>query len=146
GPNRGLPSGHRGVGRDGKFDLGSKAARAASETLSILLPAAVATDSPQICELPSLATMPRTVISSPGFSVFKVQPLLSRSSVLSSSTAQFVTIFPSVTSMRTWTCGFAQSSLVTTPLSDFVLAGSNFPVMLWCASAGAAINSNPNTH
>src|SRR5438552_3601334 len=140
GPRRGLPSGQRGAGREGKVGVGNSAALAAADISNTLLPVAVrTTDSPQICELPFLAIMPCTVISSPGFTVFKFQPLLSRSSVLSNSTAQFVTVFPSSTSMRRWTCGFAQSSLVTAPFSVLVLLGSNFPVMLWCASTGATV-------
>src|SRR5215831_19627004 len=101
GPRRGLPSGQRGTGRNGRLDAGSNAALAASETLSILFPVAISTtDSPQICEVPFLAIMPCTVISSPGFTVLSFQPLLSRSTVLSNSTAQFVTVFPSTTSTR----------------------------------------------
>src|SRR5262245_36231022 len=145
GPSRGLPSGQRGVGRDGRLGVGNSAAFAAADISSTLFPVAVrTTESPQICGVPFLAIIPCTVISSPGFSVFKFQPLLSRSSVLSNSTAQFVTAFPSRTSMRTWTWGFAQSSLVTTPFNVLVLLGSNFPVMLWCASMGVAVSSNPN--
>ncbi len=96
-----------------------------------LLLAVSTTESPQIWGLPSRASMPWTVTASPDFSVFRFQPLLSRSIVLSSSTAQFVTMVPSTTSMRMWTWGLAQSSLVTTPFSVLVLAGSNFPVTLW---------------
>src|SRR5687768_3197247 len=145
GPRRGLPSGQRGVIRDGRLGTGNRAVLAASDTSSTLFPDALRTTvSPHIWELPFLATMPCTVISSPGFSVLRFQPLLSRSRVLSNSMAQFVTVFPSSTSMRMWTCGFAQSSLVTTPFSVLVLPGSNFPVMLWCARRGAAISSNPN--
>src|SRR6185369_6628997 len=128
GPRRGLPSGQRGVGREGKLVVGKSAAFAAADMSSTLLPVAVrTTDSPQICGLPFLAIMPCTVISSPGFTVRKFQPLLSRSTVLSNSTAQLVTAFASETSIRRCTCGFAQSSLVTTPFSVRVLAGSNFP-------------------
>src|SRR4030095_11438008 len=77
GPRRGLPSGQRGVGREGKLGVGNSAALAAAATPNTLFPVAVrTTESAQICELPFLAIMPCTVISSPGFTVRKFQPLL----------------------------------------------------------------------
>src|SRR2546426_11119287 len=77
GPRRGLPSGQRGVGRDGKLGVGNSAALAAADISSTLFPVAVrTTESPQICGLPFLAIMPCTVTSSPGFTVFNFQPLL----------------------------------------------------------------------
>src|SRR5262245_40618713 len=94
GPRRGFPSGQRGVGREGKLGVGNRAAFAAADISRTRFPEVVrTTESPQICELPFLAVMPCTVISSPGFSVFKFQPPLSRSRVLSNSTDQFVTVF-----------------------------------------------------
>src|SRR5690349_9351345 len=78
GPSRGLPSGQRGTGRTGRLDAGSNANLADSETFSILFPVALkTTESPQIWRVPFLAVMPCTAISSPGFTVFNFQPLLS---------------------------------------------------------------------
>src|SRR5688572_14024511 len=74
-------------------------------------------------------------MASPGCRVSDRHPLCCRSMGLSSSTAQFST-WPraSLTFTYTCTCGFAQSTSVTMPVSVVGLVSSNLAEMAWWAA------------
>src|SRR5262249_31083599 len=106
GPRRGLPSGQRGAAGAGwPFDgVGLSAASASGDIpKTFFLLFVRTTEFPQICLLPSRAIMPCTVTASPGFTESRFQPLRSRSSGLSSSTAQTIARGLSPTVIRRWT-------------------------------------------
>src|SRR5437773_2805602 len=133
GPSLGFPSGQRGVGRaGGVFRVACTAGMS-----NTFLPPAKVTDLVQVCLLPSLAASPSTVMESPGFSVSRVQPPFCRSMGLSSSAAQTLIAPPSFTLIKMWTWGFAQSTLVTMPVSFTDLFVSNFAAIAWWADSGA---------
>jgi hypothetical protein len=71
--------------------------------------------------------MPCTVTVSPGRSVSALQPPSSRSIGLSASTAQLSVVpLASRTLTNTCTCGFRQSTRLTTPVSVIGFFESNF--------------------
>ncbi|PYR53586.1 MAG: hypothetical protein DMF95_03395 [Acidobacteria bacterium] len=107
-------------------------------------------DSDHAWLLPSRAAIPSTVTTSPTLTVVAVQPCRRRSTVLSSSIAQFaIRPLRSATLMNRCACGFAQSTAVIGPRSVSVFALSNFAEMTWCAASGASpspARAQPDSH
>jgi hypothetical protein len=87
----------------------------------------------QTCRVPLRAAMPWTVMLSPGCTDSRVQPLFCSSMGLASSTAQFTRSLPVFTLMKTCTCGFDQSTMVTMPVRVVAFVSSNFAEIAWCA-------------
>src|SRR5262249_19211997 len=121
-PRRGRPSGHLGVGL--LVGGGGATGRAKNTRCPVR---ATTIDSDHACLLPSRAAIPSTVTTSPTLTVFRVHPWRRRSTVLSSSIAQFAVRPPgSATLMNTCACGLAQSTAVIAPRSVNRFALSNF--------------------